>query len=111
MNRKLKEIIKNHIATVKEMYPELYIEVRMHGNEILISVSSLEISDEAEYEALICDFYEEYDRKILGNIFWGVDLSLTKDDLHLLEDPIKVPKKENLKENKPKKMPLAQAHG
>ena len=111
MNKKYKQVLKKHIDIIKSMYPELYVAVRMHGDEIFVRISSLEISDEAEYEALICDFYEEYDRKILGNIFWGVDLSLTKDDLHLLEDPIKVPKKENLKENKPKKMPLAQAHG
>ena len=87
------------------MYPELYIEVEEDWDEIFVRISSLEISDEAKYEALICDFYEEYDRKILGNIFWGVDISLTNDNLHLLEDSIKnkIPKKENVKKNEIKR--------
>ena len=93
MNKKYKQIIKKHVDTIKSMYPELYIEVEKDWNEIFISVSSLEISEEAEYEALICDFYEYYDNNGLGNIFWGVDSSLTKDNLHLLEDHAKTSKK------------------
>jgi hypothetical protein len=56
---------------------------------ILMNIDSLEISDEVKYETLIRDFYEEYHRKGLGNICWGVNSSLTNDSLHLLEDDIK----------------------
>ena len=93
MNKKYKQLIKKHIDIIKSMYPELYIAVRMHGDEIFISISSLEISEEAEYETVIVDFIKEYDRKGYYNIFWGVNSSLTNDKLQLLEDSVKTSKK------------------
>jgi hypothetical protein len=86
MNKKYKKLIKKHVGIIKSRYPELYIEVEMDGDEIFISISSLEISNEVEYETLINDFIDGYDRKGFCNIFWGVDSSLTKDNLHLLEE-------------------------
>jgi len=91
MNKKYKQLIKKHVDIIKSKYPELYIEVRMHWDEIFVSVSSLEISEEAEYEVLINDFIEENDNKGFYNIFWGVNSSLTHDKLHLLEDDVKTP--------------------
>jgi len=93
MNKKYKQLIKKHIDIIKSMYPEVYIEVEMDGDEIFISIDSLEISNEVEYEALINNFIEEYDRKGFANIFWGVNSSLTNDDLHLLKDYAKTSKK------------------
>ena len=93
MNKKYKQVLKKHVDIMKSTYPELYIEVEEDGDEIFVSVDSLEISEEIGYETLICDFYEEYHKKGLGNIFWGVDCTLTKDDLHLLEDSVKTPQK------------------
>ena len=50
MNRKLKEMIKNHITTVKSMYPELYIEVKMHYDDILICIDSQYPSKQAHLD-------------------------------------------------------------
>ena len=93
MNKKYKQLIKRHVDIIKSKYPKLYIEVEIDWDEIFITIDSLEISEEAEYEALIVGFIKEYDRKGLGNIFWGVNISLTHDKLHLLEDDVKTPKK------------------
>jgi len=92
MYKKYKQVLKKHVDIIKSTYPEVYIEVRMDWDEIFVCISSLEISDEAEYEDLIYNFIKEYHRKGLGNIFWGVDISLTKDNLHLIEDDVKAVK-------------------
>jgi len=92
MNKKYKQVLKKHVDIIKSVYPKLYIAAIIDGNEIFISIDSQDISNEEKYEALICDFYEEYDSKGLGNIFWGVNSSLTHDKLHLLEDEVKTPK-------------------
>jgi len=86
MNKKYKQLIKKHVDTIKSVYPDVYIEVEMDGDEIFIGISSLEISEKMEYETLLDDFIKEYHRKGFVNIFWGVNSSLTGDDLHLLED-------------------------
>ena len=91
MNKKYKQVLRKHVDIIKSVYPELYIAVIVDGDEIFISIDSQDISNEVKYEALICDFYEEYDSKGLGNIFWGVNSSLTSDNLHLLEDNVKAP--------------------
>ena len=78
---------------MKSMYPEIYIAVRMDGDEIFISISSLEISNRKEYEDLLYNFIKEYHKKGFFNIFWGVKSSLTNDNLHLLEDSVKTPVK------------------
>jgi len=98
MNKQLKQILKKHVGIIKSTYPEIYIEVRMIYDDILIGISSFEISEEAEYEDLIYSFIKEYDKKGFFNIFWGVDISLTKDNLHLIEGvgdvkAVKTPKK------------------
>jgi hypothetical protein len=111
MNRRLKEIIKNHIAAVKDMYPEVYIEVRIIHDEIFICIDSLEISNEEKYIDLIYDFSEEYENHGFSHVIWGVCAPRTSDELMMFKNPIKVPKKENLKENKIKKVSLAKAHG
>ena len=92
MNKKFKQVLKKHIDIIKSKYPVVYIEVEMDGNEIFIGISSLDISNEVEYKALLRGFIKEYHEKGLGNIFWGVDSSLTKDNLLLLEDDVKTPK-------------------
>ncbi|MCL2154362.1 MAG: hypothetical protein FWH53_01720 [Leptospirales bacterium] len=96
MNKKLKQLLKKHVDTIKSMYPEVYIEIEMDGDEIFIGIDSLKISNEVKYETLLGDFYEEYYSKGFGNIFWGVDSTLTNDNLHLLEDFVKTPKKEKI---------------
>jgi len=93
MNKKYKQILKKHVDIIKSTYPELYIEVEEDWDEIFVSVDSLEISEEVKYEALIRDFYKEYYSKGIYNIFWGVDCTLTKDNLQLLEDYVKTSKK------------------
>ena len=93
MNKKYKQLIKKHVDTIKSMYPEVYIEVIMIYDNILIGIGSQDISKEDQYEALINDFIEEYDNKGFCNIFWAVNSSITKDDLHLLEDYVKTSKK------------------
>jgi len=111
MNRKLKEMIKNHITTVKYMYPEVYIEVRMVYDDILIGINSHEISDQEEYIDLIYNFTKEYESHGFYNVFWGVNSSLTGDNLMMFKNLIKVPKKVFFKEQEMKKMPLAKAQG
>jgi len=109
MNRKLKEMIKNHIITVKSLYPEVYIEVDMHYDEIFIRIDSQDISNEEEYEKLMLEFMDEYDNLGFYGVYWGVNSSLKSDNLMMFKNLIKVPKKEILKENVMKKMPLAKA--
>ena len=96
MNKKYKQTIKKHVNLIKSMYPELYIEVIKDWDEIFISIDSQDISNREEYVDLIYSFIKEYHRKGLANVFWGVNSSLTKDDLHLLEDDVKTPKKEKI---------------
>ena len=93
MNKKYKQILKKHVNIIKSVYPEVYIEIEMDGDEIFIGIDSQDISNEEKYETLISDFYEEYDTKGFANIFWGVDSSLDNDNLHLLEDHAKTSKK------------------
>ena len=93
MNKKYKQVLKKHINIIKSTYPELYIGVKMIYDDILVNINSLEISDSEEYEDLIYNFTKEYEKKGIFNIFWGVNISLTNDNLHLLEDEVKTPKK------------------
>jgi hypothetical protein len=94
MNKKVKKLLKKHVNIVKKMYPELYIKVIEIGDDTLVSIDSLDIADEEKYEDLVYDFIKEYDRKGYGNIFWGVDSSLTCDNLVLLEDVEQIPRNE-----------------
>ena len=82
------------------MYPALYIEVKMIGDDILVSINSLATSNEAEYKALILSFFREYRRKGYPDIYWGVASYLTCDKLDLLEDLDKIPVTENTQEKK-----------
>ena len=101
MTKKVKQLLKKHISIVKKMYPDLYIEVDMIGEDILVSVDdSRDISDEDEYKALILTFIREYQSKGYFDIYWGVDSNLTCDNLSLLEDVVKIPEIENSQEKK-----------
>ena len=100
MTKKVKQLLKKHINIVKKMYPELYIEVDTEGDDILVSVDSWDIADEAEYEALIVTFIREYHKKGYFNICWGVDDNLTCDNLSLLEDVVNTPEIENSQEKR-----------
>ena len=111
MNRKLKEILKKDIAIIKEMYPEVHIEVRTVNDEIFICIDSLETFNERKYMELIYDFSEECENLGFFHVIWGVCEPRTSDELMMFKNLIKVPKKEILKENVMKKMPLAKAHG
>jgi len=111
MNRKLKEMIKNHIITVKTMYPELYIEVDRHGDDILIGISSQDISNEKEYEKLMLEFMDEYDNLGFYDVYWGVNSSLKSDNLMMFKNLIKVPKKEVPKKNQKTASPKPQMRG
>ena len=94
MNKKLKRLIKKHVDIVKSMYPELYIEVDMVLDDILVSINSQAISNEERYEDLIYDFFMEYESKGYFDVYWGVNSSLTCDNLALLEDFVKAPEEE-----------------
>ena len=98
MNKKLKQLIKKHVDIVKSMYPELYIEVDMVFDDILVGIDSHEISEEERYEDLIYDFAKEYESKGYFNIHWGVSDKLPCDNLALIEDFVKTPVEENLKQ-------------
>ena len=98
MNKRLKQLIKKHIKIVKTIYPELYVEVEIFGDDIFVCIHSLDISNEEKYEDLMCDFIEEYDSKGYFDVYWGVNSSLTCDDLTMLEDFDKIPGRENSKE-------------
>jgi hypothetical protein len=100
MNKRVKQLIKKHVNIVKKMYPELYIEVKIVRDNILVGIDSLAISNEAEYEAVILEFIKEYDRKGYIDIYWGVASYLTCDKLDLLEDFDKIPAAENIKEKR-----------
>ena len=100
MNKRLKQMIKKHIKIVKSMYPELYISVRMVGDDILVSIDSLDISNEEKYEDLMYDFIKEYDSKGYFDVCWGVNDNLTCDNLSLLEDVVKIPETENPQEKR-----------
>jgi len=100
MNKKIKQLLKKHINIVKSMYPELYIEVEMVLDDILVSINSLEIYNGERFADLLCNFIDEYDSKGYFDIYWGVNSSLTGENLELLEDIVEVPKKENSKENR-----------
>ena len=91
MYKKYKQILKKHIKTIKSIYPELYVEVRMINDDIVVHINSFEIYDSEEYDDLIYIFTKEYDKKGIFNIFWGVNISLTHDKLHLLENDVKTP--------------------
>ena len=110
MNRKLKEILKKDITIIKEMYPEVHVEVRIINDNICICIDSLETFNERKYMELIYDFSEECENLGFFHVVWGVCEPRTSDELMMFKDPIKVPKKENLKKNKTKKMSLAKAH-
>ena len=91
MNKKVKQLLKKHINIMKKMYPELYISVKMVGDDILVGIDSLDISNEEKYEDLMYDFIKEYHRKGYADIYWGVNDNLTCDNLSLLEDAVKTP--------------------
>jgi len=93
MNKKIKQLLKKHVAIVKSMYPEIYIEVTMTYENILIGIDSLDISNEERYVDLLYTFAKEYERKGFADIYWGVNSSLTNDDLAMLEDSVKTPVK------------------
>ena len=103
MTKKVKQLLKKHINIVKKMYPELYFEVDMIGEDILVGINSLEISDEERYEDLIYDFSKEYESKGYFDIYWGVNSNLTCDNLSLLEDVVKIPEIEKTENTKVKK--------
>jgi len=98
MNRKLKQLIKKHVDIVKSMYPELYVEVDMVIDDILIGIGYTDISDEERYEDLVDNFNKEFRRKEFLNVYWAVNDTLTSDNLALIEDFVKTPMKENLKQ-------------
>jgi len=98
MTKKVKQLLKKHINIVKKMYPELYIAVKIVGYDILVSIDSLDISNEERYEDLMYDFTKEYDRRGYFDLYWGVNDTLTCDELSLLEDSDKIPREENSKE-------------
>ena len=98
MTKKVKQLLKKHINTVKNMYPELYIDVDMVGEDILVAIDSLDISNEERYKKLMSDFIKEYFSKGYFDIYWGVDSNLTCDNVSLLEDIDKIPSKENFNE-------------
>ncbi|MCL1865274.1 MAG: hypothetical protein FWF73_05625 [Spirochaetes bacterium] len=98
MTKKVKQQLKKHINIVKKLYPQLYIEVKMIGDNILVSIDSLDISNEAEYKAVILNFIKENDRRGYFDIYWGVNDTLTCDELSLLEDSDEIPRGENSKE-------------
>ena len=100
MNKKLKQLLKKHITEIKSMYPEVYIEVDMVIDDILVDIGSHKISDEERYEDLIDKLNAEYDEKGYYYVYWGVDSSLTCDNLALLEDVVKEPVTENPIEKK-----------
>ena len=103
MKRRQKQLIEKHIKIIKNKYPELFIKVIEVGDDILVSIDSLEISNEVEYETLICGFIKEYDKKGYFDVFWGVDTTLTCDNLSLLEDAVKIPEAEKSENFKGKK--------
>jgi len=92
MYKKYKQILKKHIKTIKSIYPELYVEVRMINDDIVVHINSFEIYDSEEYDDLIYNFTKEYEKKGIFNIYWGINISLTKDNLLLLEDDVRTPK-------------------
>ena len=100
MTKKVKQLIKKQVNLVKKMYPALYIEVKMVGDNILVGINSLETSNEVEYEALILSFIREYHKRGYFEIFWGVASYLTCDKLDLLEDFDKIPAAESIKEKR-----------
>jgi len=93
MNKKYKQILKKHINIIKSAYPELYVEVKMIYDDILVDINSFKIFESEEYDDLIYNFTKEYEKKGIFNIFWGVNISLTHDKLHMIEDEVKTPKK------------------
>ena len=100
MTKKVKQLLKKHIKIVKSMYPELYIEVDMVLDDILVSINSLDISNEEKYEDLMYDFIKEYDSKGYFEICWGVNDNLTCDNLSLLEDVVNTPEIESSQEKR-----------
>ena len=97
MKKRLKQMIKKHVKIVKNMYPILYIEVEEDGDEIFICIDSQDISNEKRYEDLMNDFIEEYDSKGYYDVYWGVNSTLTCDNLSLLEDFEQMPMKEKIR--------------
>ena len=95
MKKRLKQMIKRHIKIVKSMYPELYFAVLMIGDDVLVDINSLKISNEKKYKDLMYDFIEEYESKGYFDVYWGVDPALTCDNLSLLEDLVEAPVAEN----------------
>jgi hypothetical protein len=95
MKRELKQLLKKHIEIVKQLYPEVYISVKMVGDDILVSIDSWEISDTEEYIDLMYDFDKECESKGIFNIWWGVLSSINADNLTLLGNLNKKSKKEN----------------
>jgi len=92
MYKKYKQVLKKHIKTIKSIYPELYVEVRMINDDIVVHINSFEIYDSEEYDDLIYNFTKEYENKGIFNIFWGINISLTHDKLDMLEDDVKTHK-------------------
>jgi len=95
MKKRLKQLIKKHVNKIKSIYPELYIEVDMVIDDILVDIGSLDISKEKRYKDLMYDFIEEYESKGYFDVYWGVNDNLTCDNLTLLEDLVEAPVTEN----------------
>ena len=94
MTKKVKQLLRKQVNIVKNMYPELLIQVDMIGEDILVGIDSLNISKEKKYKDLMYDFIKEYHKKGYFDIYWGVSSYLTCDNLDLLEDLVKTPEAE-----------------
>jgi len=100
MKKRLKQLIKKHIKIVKSIYPELYIDVKMVGDDILVGINSLKIANEKRYEDLMNDFIDEYENKGYYYVYWGANDNIICDNLSILEDLVEEPEIENFKEKK-----------
>jgi hypothetical protein len=60
-------------------------------------MDSSDIFDKKEYVNLLYDFSEEYESKGFLNIWWGVDSTLTQDNLTFFGNLNKRPKKKERK--------------
>ena len=96
MNKKLKQLIKKHVGIVKSMYPELYVEVDMVIDDILIGIGYPDIPYEEKYEELVDNYNEEYESKGYYYVYWAVNDTLTCDKLEMLEDFVKISEQEEI---------------
>ena len=78
MKKRLKQLIKKHVNEIKSIYPEVYIEVDMVMDDILVDIGFKGISDEEKYEDLIDKLNREYDDKGYDYVYWGDNDNLTR---------------------------------